>query len=213
MKRILLLLLSVLMLMSFPSCKKEEEGESETTYAPSEDIEPMDISSLEISEYVKLGQYGGLEISYSPSEETRGEAVWKRVAEKSEILKYPEQQVKYYFNQLKAKYEYIAKNRNDTYANILLMLETDEEEMMAEAKSLTADDLVFYALLDAENIELTDTDKENNFDRYVSKFVTDYGYGEEYVRSNMSDEIYETMLYDKTLEKLISLNEFINAEA
>ncbi|MBQ7383301.1 MAG: hypothetical protein IJV72_00730, partial [Clostridia bacterium] len=87
-----------------------------------------------------------------------------------------------------------------------------EEDMIAEARELTRDDLVFAAVVKAENISLSDADKQNNFDKYVEKFVNSYGYGEEYVRENMSEQIYETMLFDKMLEKLITLNKFASTE-
>ena len=71
---------------------------------------------------------------------------------------------------------------------------------------------VLHALIKAENITLTDADKQNNFERYVVKFVDDYGYGEEYVRENMSEQIYDTMLFDKTVERLITLNTFVDIQ-
>ena len=211
MKRITaILLLTALMIFILASCNNNDVEESTSTHTPAEKVEPIDISALEIGEYVSLGDYSGLEIIYS-DDMTKAEAVWCKVVEGAKILKYPEQQVSYYFNQAKAKYEYMARSKNDTYENILELLGTSEENMMSEARALTADDLIFYALLEAENIELTDTDKENNFDRYVAKFISDYGYDEQYIKENMTEEIYETMLHDKMLERLISLNEFIAA--
>ena len=77
---------------------------------------------------------------------------------------------------------------------------------------ITFDLTQYAALVKAEGISLSDDEKKNNFDRYVEKFVNDYGYGEEYVRENMSEQIYQTMLFDKTLERLITLNKFVSED-
>ncbi len=193
--------------MSIVLCACKNDNNDKDNDGASLSEETVALSKLDMSEYVKLCQYKDLTVSYSDNE-TKAEAVWKYILENSEIIKYPENNLKYYFNQSKAKYEYIAKTKNDTYENILALLDTNEDEMWKEAENLLAGDLVFYALVDAEGIELRNSEKDEFFERYVDKFVADYGYGEEYVRENMSDEIYETMLRDKTLERLIVLNKF-----
>lgn len=202
------LILALLLLLSaaFVSCKKDN-GDADNTSETDIKLEPMNFFEMDISEYVALGEYSGLDISCGEGQ-SRGDAVWARVLEGAEIKKYPEHQVDYYFQQSKAKYEYLAKNGNDTYENMLAGLGVTEEDMMAEARELTRSDLVFAALVEAEDIALSEADKENNFDKYVEKFVGDYGYGEEYARENMSEQIYETMLFDKMLERLISINNF-----
>ncbi len=206
------LILALLLLMSaaLVSCKKDN-GESENTADTEIKPEPMDFFELDISDYVALGEYSGMKVTCGEGE-SRGDAVWARAVENAEIKKYPEHQVNYYFEQSKAKYEYLARKGNDTYENILSGLGVTEEDMLAEARELTREDLVFAALVKAENIALSEADKKNNFEKYVEKFVGDYGYGEEYVRENMSEQIYETMLFDKMLEKLITLNIFVAKE-
>ena len=207
MKKIALMLALLLMLSAaFFSCKKDDGGTDNTSETEIK-LEPMNFFEMDISEYITLGEYSGLDISYGEGQ-SRGDAVWARVLEGAEIKKYPEHQVNYYFQQSKAKYKYIARNGNDTYENILAGLGVTEEDMMAEARELTRSDLVFAALVEAENIALSESEKENNFDKYVEKFVEDYGYGEEYARENMSEQIYESMLFDKMLERLIALNNF-----
>jgi hypothetical protein len=101
----------------------------------------------------------------------------------------------------------MAKAGGQTYEELLSSLGVTEEMMLEESKKLTAEDLVFYALVKAEKIELTQADKDSNFDKYVALFVSE-GYTETYVRENLREQIYETMLYDKTLELLISFTEF-----
>ena len=211
MKKIAFILaLLLLTSLTLVACNKDRGDEDKTANTEIK-REPMDFFEIDISEYITLGEHSGMVIA--PSEgQSNGDAVWAKVVENSEIKKYPEHQVSYYFEQSRAKYEYLAREGNDTYENILAGLGVSEEDMWNEARALTRDDLVFAALVKAENISLSDADKKNNFEKYVKKFVLDYGYGEEYVRENMSEQIYETMLFDKTLEKLITLNTFISEE-
>ncbi|MBO5415889.1 MAG: hypothetical protein J6A83_04595 [Clostridia bacterium] len=211
MKKIALMLALLLLLSAaFVSCKRDN-GDADNTANTEIKLEPMNFFEIDISEYVALGEYSGLDINCEDGQ-SRGDAVWAKVVDGSEIKKYPEHQVNYYFEQARTKYEYLARQGNDTYENILAGLGVTEEDMIAEARELTRDDLVFAAVVKAENISLSDADKNNNFDKYVEKFVDSYGYGEEYVRENMSEQIYETMLFDKMLEKLITLNNFASTE-
>ena len=83
-----------------------------------------------------------------------------------------------------------------------------EESVRAEAQEMAIDDIIFELVRRAENITLTEEEKESLFDKYVEKYVEDYGYSKSYVKKNMSELIYESMLYDKTTEFLIKNNDF-----
>ena len=168
----------------------------------------MDISALDLDEYVELGDYKGMKVSYDSDKSSKGDAAWSTLVEKSEIKKYPDRQVAYYFYQKRTGYEHMAKAGNVSYEELLESLGITEETILEESKALTAEDLIFAALVKAEGIEITAEDKSAHYDKYVAMFVSEYGYTEEYVTKYLEDEIYETMLYDKTLERLISFTEF-----
>lgn len=170
--------------------------------------EPIDISGLELSEYVELGDYKNMTVRYDPEKLSRGDAAWAELLRGSTILKYPDRQVAYYFYQKKSGYEHMAKAGGVSYDELLDSLGITEETILEESRALTAEDLVFAALVKAEDIALTDEDKSAHYDKYVGLFVSEYGYTEEYVRKYLDEEIYETMLYDKTLERLISFAQF-----
>ena len=57
--------------------------------------------------------------------------------------------------------------------------------------------------------ELTDEEKQEFFQKYVDKFKTLYGHDEKYIREYMTEQIYDTMLFDKTMEYLL-LNNTVN---
>lgn len=169
----------------------------------------MNFDSADLSLYIELGQYRNLTLTSKGTDNaSRGSAVWNAVVESSRVIEYPEQQLMYYYSQSRARYRFYADKNNVTYEKLLEDLGITDEDIMNEAKALTKEDLVRHAILKTEGIELTEEEKDRLFGRYVDKFVTDYGYKEEYVRENLTDEIYDTMLEDKMLEALISWNTF-----
>jgi len=194
----------VCLLLSLAACKGKETEEIQTTVVPKQ----VDYASLTLSDYVHLGTYRDLEITLSSADASRGDAVFSAVVKGSEILAYPEEQVEYYAEQQRATYRYYAKQKDASYEEILKANGVTEEGILAKAKELTAKDLVYHAIVQAEQLSLTEEEKNTHFDRYVARFVQIYGYGETYVRENMREQIYESMLYDKMLEKLITLNTF-----
>lgn len=170
--------------------------------------EPIDISALDLDEYVDIGDYKNMAVSYDPAKISKGDAAWAELLRNSTIIKYPERQVAYYFYQKKTGYEHMAKAGGVGYDELLDSLGITEETILEESEALTAEDLVFAALVKAEGIEITDEDKSAHYEKYIEIFVSEYGYTEEYVLKYLEEEIYESMLYDKTLERLISFTEF-----
>ncbi|MBE6531492.1 MAG: hypothetical protein E7679_05340 [Ruminococcaceae bacterium] len=208
MKKTVFFLVAMLLISTMLfSCGDKDNIPGETSADNAQSLRRPDISQLELSEYITLGNYSGLVIVCG-SESERGNAVWDKVVADAEVKKYPEEQVNYYFFQSKAKYEYLAKNGNDSYENIIAALGVTEEQMLEDARALVKEDLCFYAIIKAEGISLSKEEKSKNFDRYVKKYTEAYGYSESYARENMKEQIYESMLFDKMLEKLIILNEF-----
>ena len=208
MKRIItVFLLIAFMCIGLSSCAPnppvtEQGGDTDVV------DEPMDLAALELSEYVELGNYKSMTVRYDPEKTSRGDAAWAELVSISKIKEYPEEQVAYYLYQKRTAYEHMAKAGGVTYEELIESLGLTEETILSESRDLTAQDLVLAALIKAESVELTEEDKSAHFEKYVELFVSEYGYTEDYVRKYLEEEIYETMLYDKTLEKLISFCEF-----
>ena len=198
----LLTLLAVLICSSLISCKKEDEKESDIS---AEKINISAMTDQELASYVLLGGYKGLAIELGAR--AKDVAVWDEIASRAEVKNLPEQQVNYYFEQSKAQYKYYAQTAGISYEQMLAELGTTEEKMTLEARQLALGDILFELVRRAEDIELTESEKAEHFDRYVEKYVEDYGYSAEYVSQNLGDLIYESMLYDKVTEFLISSNE------
>lgn len=193
------LALALLMLVSLFSCKKDE----------AEHLEPMDISALstdELISFVELGEYTLMTLKQGSS--SKGEVVWAAVKENATVKSYPEQQVSYYVSQIEAQYKYYAEQADMSYEEMLREMGVTEDSILSQARSMAIDDVIYELVRRDAKITLSSQEKESHFDRYVSKYVTDYGYTEQYVRENMKEEIYASMLYDKVTEYLITNNQF-----
>ena len=188
-------------MLCFASCTY---GGGSATTAKKIDFLALELSALE--EYVEIGQYKELRISRG--ERSRGEAVWEEILKGSQVVSYPEEHVYYYVGQLRTQYSYYAEQAGISYEEMLSQLGADEGSILKEAKELTREDIIYAIVVKKESIALTDAEKQALFSKYVDKYVSEYGYTKEYVEENMSEEIYGSMLYDKTTEFLIVSNDF-----
>lgn len=130
----------------------------------------------------------------------------------STIKKYPAGTVEYYLLQLKKQYRYYADQAGMRYEEMLDELGEDNITMKSEARRLVKQDMILELIRKKEGITLSDAEKNDYFDMYVSRYAERYGYSESYVREELTDLVYESMLYDKTIEFLIINNTFKEAE-
>ena len=199
-KRALLASLALIMLISMFSCKKDGENES---------VEPVDFAAMsddELKSYAELGEYKLMTLKQGSS--SKGEVVWAAVKKNATVRDYPEQQVSYYVSQIKAQYAYYAEEAGISYKEMLREVGATDESIRSEAESMAADDVIYELVRRDADITLREDEKSKFFEKYVEKYVEDYGYSREYVVENMTDEIYDSMLYDKTTEFLIAYNYF-----
>ena len=181
-----------------------------TSVASDEDAETdIDYTNTDISQYIGDVTYTGMTIRLDGEDASKEDALWAAILESAEIKAYPEDKVNYYFEQERASYMYLVSNDEKSYEALLKIRGITEDDMMADAREMVAKDLIYRLVVENEGIELTAEEKEALFDKYVDKYVKDYGYGKNYVTANMPDIIYDSMLYDKTMEYLIINNTFV----
>lgn len=209
------LLCLVLAVATLASCNRRREIDSESTSADQISVigENSFYTTLDVEDYVTLCDYKGLTLDISGAADDR-EAMEKAISaylyENSQIKKYPEEPIEYYIEQEKSFYMYLAKGDTDQYAALLAEAGVSEDDFNSLARKYVAEDLIFYAITKAEGISVSDAQKEELFDKYVKEYVDNYGYTEEYVKESLSKLIYDSMLYDKTMELLIELNTFVS---
>jgi FKBP-type peptidyl-prolyl cis-trans isomerase (trigger factor) len=196
LKRILNLIIAAsLLLVMLSSC------------AGASTVKISEMTLDELEKCVLLCQYKDLELKLGNN--TKEAALLSYIDKNSSIKKYPTGAVDYYFEQLKAQYRYYADEADMRYEAMLDELGEDNVTMKAEARRLVKNDLIFELIRKKEGITLTDEEKTAFFDRYVKKYAESYKYSEEYVREELSSLVYDSMLYDKTVEFLIIHNSFV----
>ena len=201
MKRIFLLCATLLLLLGLCSC-----GEKTEEAKPSGGVSYDD---ARLSEYIAPFAYEGLEIELSSADALKSEAVWELILSRAEVISYPEDAVEYYAEQLRDTYRYYADENDWSYEQALEFFGRSEESILSEAREMVKGDLVYRYIVKDAGISLTEEDKSAQIGRYVAKFAEDYGYTEDYVREEMLDLVYDSMLYDKTMEHLIVKNTFV----
>ena len=218
MKKIYLRALSSLLLIVFllgmAACSPDgDANKNDVTSDGEEDQqEAFDYSSINVDEYVSELVYRDHKIALADKNASREDAVWQKIISTAKISALPQAAVNYYFEQTKKYYLFLVDGDPQQYELLLNSRKITEADMMADAEDMVRDDLVYHYILKKENITLNDSEKLELFDKYVQKYVDEYGYKSNYVVANMKELIYESMLYDKTMEYLLLCNDFEIAE-
>ena len=187
----IILLVLMMGVTIFSSCNKKNE------------VKISDMKIEELEEIVSLCKYKGVE--FTLTDESKESAIISYLEKNSEVSEYPEGVISYYTNQLKTQYGYYADDVGMTYDELIYALDMDID---AEAKRLAKQDLILELIRKKENITLSAEEKSEFLDRYVEKYAENYRYSEEYVREELLEIVYDSMLYDKTIEFLIINNSF-----
>lgn len=185
------------------SCKKndtEADTDTEAEYGTMPEY-----SQGAIGAYVKPFEYTGLTV-FAKTGETRSQALWNSILNSVEIIEYPTEQVEYYVSQERAKYRYYARRDGMEYEELLEALGVTEESMYENARALVKDDLALLYIINDAGVTLSDGEVAAHTDKYAERLSEIYGYDAEYIKQNMSEQIYDAMLSDKTMEFLLSKN-------
>ena len=203
MIRICALLLALLCLCTALFSCKEADGGTDTEAESLGGMPEYDTNAL--GNYVKPFTYTGLTV-YADVGETRQEALWADIIADVEIISYPSEQVEYYVSQERAKYRYYAKRDGIEYEELIAALGVTEEAMYESARELVKDDLALQFIIVDANITLSDAEVSEHTDKYAERLAEIYGYDAEYIKTNMTEQIYDAMISDKTMEFLLGNN-------
>lgn len=185
---------------------EEETTQTETTETVTET--EINYDAVDVKEHVTSVTYKGHKITLESEDSSKEDALWRAILATANISSYPEDKVEYFFRQTKQAYMYLVNGNEEDYELLLKNRGTDEAKLREEAREMVKKDLVYYYIVRNENITVTDAEKAELFEKYVEKYVTAYGYNRDYVVGNMTGIIYDSMLYDKTMEFLINNNTF-----
>ena len=188
------ILLALVFALSSASCAKKERIK----------VSELPLETLE--ESLSVGEYKGLVIELNGK--SKADAIVERIMADSDVKQYPEGTTDYYAEQIKKQYKYYADEAGMTYEQMLNELGETDVTITQEAQGLVKKDMLFALIQAREGISISDGEKSLYFERYVSIYAKRYGYTEEYVKAELSDLVYASMLYDKTVEFLIVNNTF-----
>jgi hypothetical protein len=169
------------------------------------DMTELDYSDVDLSVYLGAVTYKGLTVSHDDAV-SREDALWAEILKTADMKGYPEDKVEYYVRQTEEYYLYLAGGKEEDIESVLKHYGITEGDVLDRAREYVKKDVVYEYIVKTEGIAVTDTEKAELFDKYVDKYVSDYGYRREYVTANMSEHIYDSMLYDKTMEYLFTCN-------
>lgn len=121
---------------------------------------------------------------------------WEKAQECSTIKKYPKKQVDYYYDAFYGNYAYIAYQYGVSVEAVLAQQGVDEDRLREMAQASCAEDLFYYALVQAEGLEVTDEEYDARVDglaagQGVSVAELEAEFGKEYIR--------DSMLYDEAI--------------
>lgn len=140
---------------------------------------------------------------YAEAEETleanKLSAAWTAALKGAEILKYPEQQVMYYYTTYRNNIMTEANKYGHTYEEHLEAVGLTDEGIMEGARELVAEELVFYAIVEAESYSISDEEYETGVAEYAARQEMSVEQFEAYYEK---DYIIDNLLWDKTMYAL-----------
>lgn len=137
---------------------------------------------------------------------TRFQTMWQVILDNAKIINLPESQVMYYYTSQRSMYEAYAAQYGYTYEEFLAEAGVDDSYIVEMVEARVKEEVVFYSVVKAENIEVTQEDYANGILQYaeeqgMSESALVEQYGEDYIR--------ECVLWDKLMVYLASQNTFV----
>lgn len=125
--------------------------------------------------------------------------LWSAVFENTTFHQIPAEQTNYYYNQLSAQYQSYATSYGLSYEDILSIYGLTDETLKMQAEQYAKQDLVFYALVRAEGLTVTEEEYLTGLAMYAASAGASAAELEAYYGA---DYIKESLLWDEMLEML-----------
>ena len=132
--------------------------------------------------------------------------MWSQIMANAETLELPTAQIMYYYTSERSIYEVYAAENGYTYDELLAQLGVTDEYLREVMGKRVEEEIIFYSIVKAEGLEVTDEDYANGVIEYaeaqgLSESALVEQYGEEYIR--------ECVLWDKMMYTLGEMNSFV----
>ena len=133
--------------------------------------------------------------------------LWGTVMENTTFHKIPDEQTAYYYDQLRAKYQSYAASYGMTYETILSLYGLTDEDLKTQAEDYAKQDLVFYAIVKAEGLTITEEEYLTGLSIYAmgagaAAAELEAYYGRDYITESLLwDEMMETLYRNANIIK------------
>lgn len=128
--------------------------------------------------------------------------VWTQVVNNATIHKYPEEKVTFIYQQFVMEYgSYAAMAYSSTYEEYIAMMGVTDEQVRQMARDQVKDDLVFYALVQAEKITVSDDEYQAELPNFAQAFGMT---ADEMVKQYGEAAIRDGILWNKTQDLIVS---------
>ncbi|MBR6708820.1 MAG: trigger factor [Clostridia bacterium] len=126
---------------------------------------------------------------------------WSQVIQNATIIKYPEEQLEYVYQQNVAYYTSMGLAYYGVdYASYLELLDITDEQIRADAQNYVKEDLIFYAIVKAEGITVSDEDYKNDLSHYAELLGMTV---EDMQKQYTEEQIRDGMLWDKVQQAVL----------
>lgn len=131
-------------------------------------------------------------------------ALWKQVVDSSEMIKYPEKELKQYIEEIEKQYETAAESYGMTIDELLASYGLDDEEVYNQqneeaAKTFIKEQMVMYYIAQLEGLTYTEEEAEE-----MRSSIKDAGYNDdsfkEYFGQDIESYIDSALTYSKVAE-------------
>lgn len=136
----------------------------------------------------------------------REEIVWNALSTSSVVKKYPEKNVKSYYDQTVEQYKQYASAYGYSFDSFIqsamqTTTKTFLQQVISEAKSSVRNEMILHSFIKAESIELTKEEYNSRIDALVEEYAVKDA--KELEKTYGKEMIENTMLYDIMIEKLL----------
>jgi trigger factor len=129
---------------------------------------------------------------------------WQAAIANAKVSDHPEKEIKEALQRMKDQIKEWASYYKMEYADVLKQEGTSEEtfdkDMLSNAQQVVAERLVLYAIIEKENISLSDEEYTKGLDELIKRF--NYTDKEEFLKSFEEEEIRNQLIFEK-VQKIV----------
>lgn len=136
--------------------------------------------------------------------------IWEQVVTNATIHSYPEEKVNEIYNQNVSTYTMYGAMYGMGYEDFLKNQGFTDADVLEEARSMVKEDLIFYSIVKAENITISDEEYTATLPEFAAYY--DYTDPQEMVDAYGETSIRDGMLWNKTQDLLVEWANIVDAE-